>query len=271
MGADFCSSACCMFSIKEAVMTKQCVGPQVETAVFYMDMRTFGKNFQRYRDQAEDEYRVRFERCRVHSVCPAEKGDKLKIAYLKDSGKLVEEHFDLAVLAAGQRPPAGARELAGILGVDLNRWGFYQPQPFTTSLTSREGIFVGGAALGLKDISESVIQANSAAMAASGFLNKKSPPPSRKGRPGTLFRDISAEPVRVDIVLCTCDNFLAETTSLDYLTTNLKNLPSVGRVLTEKTGLHPRRMGPGEDGFKDRYRQQGPGLRLRNPPFTPTN
>jgi len=77
--ADFCSSACCMFAIKEALLAKEKSNGDVDTAIFYMDMRTFGKDYQRYRDQAEKEHGVRFIRNRVHSVERDEDNEQLML------------------------------------------------------------------------------------------------------------------------------------------------------------------------------------------------
>ena len=68
--ADFCSNVCCMVAIKEAVVAREKTGGALETTIFYMDMRTFDKSFQRYRDEAERTHGIRFERGRVHSVVP---------------------------------------------------------------------------------------------------------------------------------------------------------------------------------------------------------
>ena len=67
-GRGYCSSICCMFALKEAVLAHEKGGEGVDTAIFYMDMRTFGKDFQRYRQQAEQKHGVRLIRCRVHTV-----------------------------------------------------------------------------------------------------------------------------------------------------------------------------------------------------------
>ena len=83
--ADFCSSVCCMYAIKEAVLAKQRGGAQLEAAIFYMDMRTFGKSFQRYRDQAQNDYGVRFERSRIHSVTSEEKTGDPVVRYVRTS------------------------------------------------------------------------------------------------------------------------------------------------------------------------------------------
>ena len=169
--ADFCSSFCCMASIKEAVLAKERSEGKLETAIFFMDMRTFGKTFQRYRDLAEERYGVRFERARAHSVVPDPAGGDLAIRWADVSGACRDESFDMVVLAAGQRPAAGSAELAGRLDLPLNPWGFIEPEPFSLSRTGRPGIFIGGAFGGMKDIGEAVIQASAAASGASRVLH----------------------------------------------------------------------------------------------------
>ena len=78
---DYCSSICCMFALKEAVLAKEKGGPEVETTIFYMDMRTFGKGFQQYRDKAVDEHGVKLIRCRVQGVMAMPDGS-LQMRYL---------------------------------------------------------------------------------------------------------------------------------------------------------------------------------------------
>jgi len=72
IGADYCSSVCCMVAVKGAVFAKEKIGKEADTAIFYTDMRTFGRDYQRYRDKAEKDLGVRFVRCRIHSIEPAD-------------------------------------------------------------------------------------------------------------------------------------------------------------------------------------------------------
>ena len=204
--ADFCSSFCCMASIKEAVLAKERSEGELETAIFFMDMRTFGKTFQRYRDLAEGRYGVRFERARAHSVVPDPAGGGLAIRWADVSGACRDESFDMVVLAAGQRPAAGSAELAGRLDLPLNPWGFIEPEPFSLSRTGRPGIFIGGAFGGMKDIGEAVIQASAAASGASrvlhaagGSLALEEPAPEA---PVSLMREFP----RVLAVVCRCSS-----------------------------------------------------------------
>jgi heterodisulfide reductase subunit A len=110
--ADYCSNICCMVAIKEALVAQKKTHAKLDTAIFYMDMRTFGKSFQRYRDRAELDHGVRFERARIHTVAREAVGSDLILRGVDMAGKPTEERFDLVVLTVGQRPAAGAAELA---------------------------------------------------------------------------------------------------------------------------------------------------------------
>ncbi len=207
--ADYCSSVCCMLSIKEALLAKSRSMGTADTAIFYMDMRTFGKDFQRYRDSAEKESGVRFIRSRVHTVEPEADGS-LRLHYLDAEMLKHDEVFDMVVLAAGQRPPEGSEALAVLTGTGLNPEGFCRTEAFFTSRTTREGVFAGGSFSGLKDVSESVIQAGSASLEASKLIFSKGGGLSILDQAEPPFRDVSREPPRAAIVLCTCGDALSE-------------------------------------------------------------
>ena len=117
--ADYCSSACCMFAVKEAMLTRERSSGEVEAAIFYMDMRTHGRDFQRYRDHAENDLGVRFVRCRVHSLDPGDDPHEVVLRYVSPDGRLMQESFDLVVLSTGQAPGAANAlpEFAGRDGV----------------------------------------------------------------------------------------------------------------------------------------------------------
>ncbi|MFZ2630852.1 MAG: NAD(P)-binding protein [Desulfosalsimonadaceae bacterium] len=140
IGADHCSTACCMIAVKEAVLARQKIGSHVETTIFYMDMRTFGRDFQRYKDRAEKELGVRFIRCRVHSIEPADTPGDLIISYVDAEGRRIEEIFDLAVLSTGRKSA-----------------------PLLPDFVRHEGVFMPDSVQQFKDISESVIASGAAA------------------------------------------------------------------------------------------------------------
>jgi len=207
--ADYCSSVCCMFSIKEALLAKSRTSGAADTAIFYMDMRTFGKDFQRYRDSAEKESGVRFIRSRVHSVEP-EAGGSLRLHYVDADCHEHDEIFDMVVLAAGQRPPEGSNALAQMAGIELNPEGFCRTENFSPGMTSREGIFASGSFSGLRDISESLILADSASLGASQLIHSRVGGSGAQSEEDATYRDVSREPPRAAIVLCTCGDALSE-------------------------------------------------------------
>ncbi|MCK8600294.1 FAD-dependent oxidoreductase [Desulfoferrobacter suflitae] len=223
LNADYCSSVCCMFSIKEALLAKEKSDGQVDAAIFYMDMRTFGKDFQRYRERAERDYGVRFIRSRVHSVEAGEAGC-LQLRYSDIEGRMHAEDFDLVVLATGQRPPAGSDELAELCGVERTPSGFFKTEPFSFSRTAKQGIFVSGSFGGLRDISESVIQAGSAAFAASTLLHAGGGSLSRVTDDEPAYRDVTRDPPKVAAALCSCAGDLARAADFKAIAQKLEGM-----------------------------------------------
>ncbi|MGD9159922.1 MAG: FAD-dependent oxidoreductase, partial [Desulfobacteraceae bacterium] len=232
--SDFCSNICCMYSIKEALMARKKSGGRIETAIFYMDMRTFGKSYQRYRDEAEKIHGVRFERGRVHSIVPADPDSEdgnLCLRYFDLSGEIHEENFDMAVLATGQRPAPGTEELSKNLDIPLNPWGYCQTEPFSMTRTSQEGIIIGGSYSGLKDIHESVIQASAAALSASRVIHSTggslAPVPAKVPEQTNVSRELP----KIMIAICTCGDIFSDfLKNKDELISCLKSDPSVSAI-----------------------------------------
>ncbi len=228
--ADFCSSVCCMFSIKEAMLCREKVGDGLDTAIFYMDMRAFEKPFQRYLDRAVDAG-VRFERGRVHSVEIVKETGDLILHHVSRNGEKHEETFDMVVLAVGQRPGPGTKSLSEMMDIDLNSWGFVKTDPFFPARSNRNGVYLSGAFSGLKDISESIIHSSAAASEASLAIHSAGgslalePSPSEK-----TFRDVATEMPRTLVVICTCDDSLSPLFNSEELVKSLGEDPAVARV-----------------------------------------
>ncbi|MEW5723123.1 MAG: FAD-dependent oxidoreductase [Thermodesulfobacteriota bacterium] len=203
--ADFCSSICCMHSIKEAWLARDRSGGDLEAVIFYMDLRTYGQGFQRYRDRAERERGIRFERSRVHTVLADAATEGLRIGWVRPDGQAMSEDFDLVVLALGQRPGVESGKIAEMLGLGLNPWGFPAPRPLAPARADREGVFLAGSASGLRDISESVIQGSSAALCAARVIRAAGGAvPGVEAGAGPEARDVSREAPLVRVLLCTC-------------------------------------------------------------------
>jgi heterodisulfide reductase subunit A2 len=166
---NYCSSVCCMYAIKEAVIAKEHV-KNLDVTVFFMDMRAFGKDFDKYYERAKFEYGIKFTRARISDV-KMNSQENLEIQYTSQSENISVEEFDMVVLSVGIEPTAASRRLAGKLGIKLNSNGFIWNEPLNPLRTSKPGIFVGGTASGPKDIPETVVQASATACEASQILS----------------------------------------------------------------------------------------------------
>jgi len=161
VGSNYCSSACCMYAIKEAVIARE-HNPRLQCAIFFMDIRAYGKEFDEYYERATKEYGVRFVRSRVSNIEEKPKTRDLIVRHVVEE-KPTDEEFDLVVLSVGMKPPKDAVELSKVLGIELNKYNFCATETFSPVETSRQGIYVCGAFTAPKDIPESVAQASGAA------------------------------------------------------------------------------------------------------------
>jgi len=162
---DFCSSVCCMYAIKEAIIAKE-HQEIIEPTIFYMDIRAYGKGFDQYYERAK-EHGMRFIRSMPSKIVEDPDTKNLTLTYIDESGHKQREEFGMVVLSVGLRPADGVHDLARRLGVDVNEHGFVASDPLNPMKTTRDGIYVCGAFQAPKDIPETVAQASSAsAMAA---------------------------------------------------------------------------------------------------------
>ncbi|MFX1532135.1 MAG: FAD-dependent oxidoreductase, partial [Promethearchaeota archaeon] len=167
---EYCSSVCCMYTAKEAVIAKEHMDI-VEPTIFSMDIRACGRDFDKYITRAQEDYGVRYIRRRISNIREVPDTEDLIVCYETENGKIVEEKFNLIVLAVGVKPPQKAKELAEKLNIELNEYGFCKTKRFSSVKTSREGIFVCGMFSEPKDIPETVVEASAAAGAVNVFLS----------------------------------------------------------------------------------------------------
>jgi len=229
--ADYCSSVCCMVAIKEAMLVIKKSPSSVETAIFYMDMRTFGKTFQRYRDSAEQEQGVRFERARIHSITADMASGNPVIRYVQTDGSIHNETFDLVVLAVGQRPASGVEELSKLIDVPLNPWGFIQTEPLSPVATDKSGVLAGGSFSGLKDISESVMYASAASMEASRIIHVAGGGLSDESFSDPALQDVSREEPKILVAVCMCGDKYPEYLDVEALKKQLNEDPCVDQIV----------------------------------------
>ncbi len=201
-GNEYCSSVCCMYAIKEAVIAKE-HHHDVEPTIFYMDIRAHGKDFDAYYERAKKEYGVRFIRSMISRVAERPKTKNLMITYVDSEGRVKEEEFDLVVLSVGLTPSNGAKELAQRLNLELDAYGFCKTDEFSPLHTSRPGIYVCGAFQGPKDIPETVTQASAAVASASTLLaDVRGTLTKKKDYPEEM--DVKGQEPRIGVFVCHC-------------------------------------------------------------------
>ncbi len=225
--ASYCSSACCMFALKEAIVTKERFQDSIETTIFYMDMRTFGKEYEQYRERAENEFHVNLVRSRPHSIVGDEATGGLDITFAPDDGSpSITETFDMAVLSTGFKVSESVRKMAGTMGIELNAHDFAKTDEFSPVATSVPGIYVCGLFEGPKDIPETMVQASAAACLAA-----KATQPAVHIDEDTLVnlpeRDVSSEEPRIGIFICDCGLNIGGVVDTQNLAEFGKTLPQV--------------------------------------------
>ena len=165
----YCSSVCCMYSIKDAMLARE-HDPESVSYIFHTDLRNVGKWFQKYEQRAREDYGVNFVRGRVAQI--EEDADCNPIVWYEDT-KLQEVKslkVEMVVLATAAMPARGAKELAKLMRVKTDRYGFVLTKPDQPADTSRPGIFACGFCKGPCDIPEAVSQASAAAQRAAAFV-----------------------------------------------------------------------------------------------------
>jgi heterodisulfide reductase subunit A len=231
-GADFCSTICCMAALKEAALAQTAAGDDFQATILYMDMRTFGKSFQRYGQQTGSTAGIRLERGRVHSIAPTPASGDVTIRWASATEEIHEQRFNLVVLSVGQRARAETKVIAGGLGIATDEFGFVKTAPFSDTRTGRAGVFAGGTLTGPTDIAESVIRASSAAVNASRAIHRAGGGLAEKTAAADTCRDVSREPPRILVVLCRCVTNAPTDGVLKALSARLRQDPAVSRVVT---------------------------------------
>ncbi len=224
-GNEYCSSVCCMYAIKESVIAKEHLGKGFEPAIFFMDIRSHGKEFEKYYNRAKTEG-VRFIRSRVHTITEIDESGTLDLRYVTESGEIINEKFDMVVLSVGMEPAESVSGLSKTLGIELNRYNFVNTDDLTPVSTSRPGIYAAGAVQGCKDIPQSVMEASAAACSVGVSLS---------GSRGTLVKDkefpaekdITGEEPRIGVFVCNCGVNIGGIADVPAVVEYAKTLPGV--------------------------------------------
>ncbi|MFH2060343.1 MAG: FAD-dependent oxidoreductase [Pseudomonadota bacterium] len=223
----YCSGVCCMYANKQAVIAKEHSGDALDTAIFYMDMRTHGKDFDKYNTRAI-ESGVRFIRSRIHSVFP-EPGDKYRLVYSGEDGKMTEEIFDMVVLSVGLAPNKDVKLLAEKIGVELNEHGFAKTDNLSPVHTTRKGVYVCGAFQEPKDIPSSVMEASAAATTATTTMSEFRWSETRtRELPPEI--DFAGQDPRIGVWVCNCGINIGGVADVPAVRDYASTLPYVAHV-----------------------------------------
>ncbi len=222
---NYCSRTCCMYSIKEATQAKD-HGIE-DVTLLYMDIRAYGKGFEEFYHRSKDGG-TRYIRARPSEI--RRSGDSIRVRYENSAeGKVVEEDYDMAVLATASIPSRGTDKLAGVLGIDLSEDGFFLTDYANPVASTREGVFIAGCASGPKDIPDSVTEGSAAAAAALGYLNER----VWIKEPSAEPLDMSGEP-NIGVFLCDCGSNIAGVVDVEAVASEIRSLPNVGYVEENK-------------------------------------
>ncbi|MFL7839142.1 MAG: FAD-dependent oxidoreductase [Candidatus Promineifilaceae bacterium] len=233
----YCSSICCMYATKEAVLAKQRLGAETDCTVFIMDERAFNKEYSTYFAKARDSHGIHYVRSRISGIYEDPATDDLILRYANADGRLNKQKVEMVVLATGLQPPDSARHFQDVLGLGLNEYGFCETNKFSPLETSQPGVFVCGAFASPKEISETILDASGAAAEVMRLLNpqlndhnfsREYPFLSRSDLPPE--RDVSHETPKVGVFICSCGETMSEVLNLIDLVQDAENWPDVSHA-----------------------------------------
>ncbi|AEB08701.1 FAD-dependent oxidoreductase [Desulfobacca acetoxidans] len=224
-GQDYCSSVCCMYAIKQAIIAKE-HDRRIEPTIFFMDLRAHGKGFDRYDERARSEHGVRFVRSMISRVAENPLTHDLEIHFQDEAGRFQDEIFDLVILSVGVKPHPAGVITARRMNVELDRFGFIQHRPFDPISTSREGVYAAGVFQTPKDIPETVAQASSAACQAQRLLTE-----ARRTLVSDIEyppeRSVTGEEPRIGVFVCHCGINIAGVIDVKEVAAYARTLPHV--------------------------------------------
>lgn len=165
----YCSSCCCMYTTKEAMIAYE-HNNELESSIFYIDLRAVGKGFQKYLQRGEEEYSITYINGKVARIIQDDEQNPIIIYEDITTSTIKEVKFDLVVLATSMVPKKDANKLSEILDVALDEYNFFNAEPHHPQKSSKEGIFLCGACRQPMDIPTSVVDASGAAAKAAEII-----------------------------------------------------------------------------------------------------
>ena len=223
-GNSYCSGVCCTYTQKQVILTKD-HDPEAECTVFHNDIRSYGKDFERFYQRAENMPGVKFIRSYVSIGSENPENHNVSIKYATAEG-VEEEEFEMVVLSVGLNPPTGGEAIASTFEIELNEHGFCKINPMNPMETTRKGIYLSGAFQGPIDIPESVVTASGAGAQCGELLDARRGELS-KAREYPEERDVSQEEPRVGVYVCHCGANIGRVVDVPSEVEYAKTLPNV--------------------------------------------
>ena len=224
-GKSYCSAVCCTYSQKQAILTKD-HDANAECTIFHNDVRSYGKDFERYYQRTENLPGVRFIRSYTSIVREDPVTKNVFVRYSTSDEGVKEEEFDMVVLSVGLTPPIAVKDLAEKFGIELNHHDFCKLDPVNPMETSRPGIFVSGGLQGPIDIPESVFGASAAGSQIGELLDYRRGNLSKE-RVYPEERDVSQEEPRIGVFVCHCGANIGRIVNVPETVEYCKTLPNV--------------------------------------------
>jgi heterodisulfide reductase subunit A len=221
----YCSAVCCTYTQKQVILTKD-HDAEAECTVFHNDIRSYGKDFERFYQRAENLPGVRFIRSYVSIGKEIPETKNITIKYSTPEDGVIEEEFDLVVLSIGLNPPADYEDLADTFGIELDSHGFCKAIPSNPMATTRPGIFVSGAFQGPMDIPESVFTASGAGSQCGELISYRRGKLT-KARVYPPERDVSEEEPRIGVFVCHCGANIGRVVDVPSVVNYALTLPNV--------------------------------------------
>lgn len=237
-GNNYCSSVCCMYGIKEAIIAKE-HQDGLDVSIFYMDIRAYGKEFDYYYNRAKDELGINFINSRVAYIEENKDGSVI-LHYTGEGDKIDDQKFDLAILCTGLVPRQENIDLCKKIGLELNHYDFPLDQGFNSMETSRPGIFIAGAAGAPIDIPETVASASGSAANSAGIIGLAKRPTEKTGETGTGTEQTASEEKkaeqeehpaqdgpRIGVFVCHCGINISKVVNVEDVSEFAEKLPDV--------------------------------------------
>jgi heterodisulfide reductase subunit A len=224
-GKSYCSAVCCTYTQKQVILTKE-HDAEAECTIFHNDIRSYGKDFERFYQRTEKLPGIRFIRSYVSIGKEIPESKNVTLRYSTPEDGVKEEEFDMVVLSVGLNPPADAKNLARKFGIELNPHDFCKVNPVNPMETSRPGIFISGAFQGPTDIPESVFTASGAGSQCGELLDYRRGKLAKE-RIYPPERDVSKEEPRIGVFVCHCGANIGRVVNVPETVEYCKTLPNV--------------------------------------------